>query len=444
MSLFRRVRNAWQEDNLLRRVVRNSSFLSSSNILAAGLSFIQGILVARLLGVDDLGKVTNIIAFATMVHNLLSFRMSEVLVRHFNTAVADGRRDQAGAIVRGAALAEAGTSVIAFFVLLLLAPWAAKTFAKDALSAPLFAIYGVTILSNVLYETSRGVLQAHRRFGRFAGIYLVQTCLTFLLIGGAALAGSESMAFILGAYIAGKTLAGVGIVILAVRTLNQELPGWQGVPLNAYSGWRGLFTFALNTNLNGTVTQLVRDNVPLYIGALTSTAGVGYFKVALSFTALLMMPIEPFIWPTYTEITSTIAEKKHALTRRLLQRVSLISLGWVGAAGGAIAALGWWIIPLLYGAEYAPAYPAVLILLAGYGFANIFGWNRPLLLALGKPAFPLISAALVGAVELAFIFLLVPGWGFLSAAAFLSAFLIISIGINLWQGFKLMRRSETE
>jgi O-antigen/teichoic acid export membrane protein len=444
VSLLQKVRAIWREDSLLRRVVKNSSLLSSSNAIAAGLSFIQGILAARMLGAEGLGIVTTIIAFATSINNLLSFRMSEVLVRHFNTAIVEDKQDEAAAIAKGAGLTEAATSIVAFLALLLLTPWAARTFARDASAAPLFAFYGVTLLSNLVYETSRGILQAHRRFGQFAAIYLAQTILTFLLILGAFLTDTKSLSFILAAYIAGKTLAGIGIVVLAVRTLNETLPGWPRVPLRTYRGWRGLFGFALNTNLNGTVTQFVRDNIPLYIAALVGAAGVGYFKIALGFTNLLMLPVEPFIWPTYTEITRTIAEKQFAATRQLLRRVSLLAAGWVVAAGGVIAALGWWLIPLLYGAEYAPAYPAVLILLIGYGFANIFGWNRPLLLALGKPTFPLVSAALVGMVELALIFTLVPVYGYLSAAAILSGFLVVSIGLNLWRGMTVIRSQQAE
>jgi O-antigen/teichoic acid export membrane protein len=436
VRLLQKARAIWQEDNLLRRVVKNSSLLSSSNLIAAGLSFIQGILAARLLGANGLGVVTTIIAFATSINNLLSFRMSEVLVRHFNTAIVEGKKDQASAIAKGAGLTEAATSITAFLVLLLLTPWAARTFAKDASSTSLFAFYGLTILSNIIYETSRGILQAQRRFGQFASIYLAQTSLTFLLILGAFLTNTTSLAFILAAYMAGKTLAGIGIVILAVRTLNETLPGWQRVPLRTYRGWRGLLGFALNTNLNGTVTLFVRDNIPLYIAALIGATEVGYFKIALGFTTLLMLPVEPFIWPTYTEITRTIALKQFEITRRLLRRVSLLAGGWVFAAGGVIAALGWWLIPLLYTAEFAPSYPAVLILLIGYGFANIFGWNRPLLLALGRPTFPLVSAAVTGAVELMLIFTMVSRYGYLSAAAILSGFLVISIGINIWRGMR--------
>lgn len=425
---------AWRADPLLRRVVKNSSYLSSSNTIAAGLSFIQGILVARLLGVDGLGEITAVITFVTAINNLLSFRMSEVVVRHFTPPLVAGRKDEAAAVAKGAGLAEAATSILAFLIMVLLAPWAAQTFLKDPAAATWIIFYGVIILSNIVFETSRGILQSTHRFGQFASVNLAQSILTFTLISIAFLTTSASIPLILTAYIAGKTLAGIAIIVLAVRALNASLPGWWRVPLQVYPGWRGMFSFAFNTNLNGTVNIFVRDNIPLYIASLTSATGVGYFRIAMSFINILMLPVEPFISPTYAEITRTIAEKNFGLTRQLLRRVSSLVAVWVAAAGGFIILFGWWLIPLLYGEEYAPAYPAAVLLLAGYGTANIFSWNRPLLLALGKPTFPLVVAASVGAVELVLIFQWVPIYGYLAAAAILSGYLFVSVGINVWKG----------
>jgi O-antigen/teichoic acid export membrane protein len=436
---------SWRSDPLLRRVVKHSSYLSSSNTVAAGLSFIQGILAARLLGVDNLGEITAVIAFVTAVNNLFSFRMSEVVVKHFAPPLAAGRNEEAAAVAKGAGMAEAGTSILAFLIMLLLAPWAAKTFIKDAEAAKWIVFYGVIILSNIIFETSRGILQSTHRFGQFASINLAQSILTFAIVVVAFLTSTVSVPFLLAAYIAGKTLAGIAIIVMAVRALNENLPGWRRAPLRAFSGWRGMFSFAFNTNLNGTVNLFVRDNIPLYIASLTSTTGVGYFRIAMSFINLLMLPVEPFISPTYTEITRTIAEKNYTLTRQLLRRVSSLVAVWVAAAGGFIVLFGWWLIPFLYGEEYAPAYPTAVLLLIGYGMANIFSWNRPLLLALGKPTFPLVVAASVGAVELALIFRLVPLYGYLAAAAILSGYLFVSVGINVWRGLTEIRnRSAAE
>ena len=430
---------SWRSDPLLRRVVKHSGYLSSSNTIAAALSFVQGILVARLLGVDNLGEITAVIAFVTAVNNLFSFRMSEVVVKHFAPPLAAGKNEEAAAVAKGAGLAEAATSILAFLILVLLAPWAAQTFLKNPAASTWIIFYGVIILSNIVFETSRGILQSTQRFGQFASINLAQSILTFAIVVVAFLTSTASVPFVLVAYIAGKTLAGIAIIVMAVRALNENLPGWRHAPLRAFSGWRGMFSFALNTNLNGTVNLFVRDNIPLYIASLTSTTGVGYFRIAMSFINLLMLPVEPFISPTYAEVTRTIAEKNYGLTRQLLRRVSSLVSLWVAAAGGFIILFGWWLIPFLYTEEYAPAYPAAVLLLVGYGAANIFSWNRPLLLALNKPTYPLVVAASVGAVELVLIFQWVPIYGYLAAAAILSGYLFISVGINVWKGLVEIR-----
>ncbi len=194
-----------------------------------------------------------------------------------------------------------------------------------------------------------------------------------------------------------------------LRELNRKLGNeWIRVPLGLVSDWKPIGRFMLSTNINGTINLFARDNIPIYIGYFLSTTEVGYFKFALTLINLVMLPIEPFIWPTYAEITRTIAQHQWDATRKLLKQVSSIAGIWTLLTGGGLIALGWWLIPLVFGAKFAPSYPAIVILLIGYGFANIFNWNRPLLLALGHPRYPLFVAGIVGAIEVGLIFLLVP------------------------------------
>lgn len=426
---------SWWQDRLLRGVIKNSSYLFSSNTLAATLSFFQGILATRLLGIDGYGLVSGtIIVFVSNVNTLLSFRMSETVVRYVAEPLAQGRKDIAAAVIKAAGLVEAVTSVAAYIVLLLLAPWAARVLAKDPQTLPLFAFYGLALLVNLVFETSTGVLRSTRRFDRLAQINALQSLLTFALILWAFLARRGPLE-VLGAYLAGKAFTGICLAFTAARQAGRELGrGWWRASLRLLPDLRGMLFFALNTNLNGTINLLTRDSLPLYLARFRSRDEVGYFRLGQGLINLVMLPTEPFIWPTYTEITQTIVRQEWEATRRLLKRVSTIAAAWTLAASSGIALLGWWLIPLVYGADTAPVYPTLMILLIGYGFANIFNWNRPLLLALGLPAFPMLTAALTGVVELLLIFWLVPWNGYLAMAGILSAYLVISIGINLWKG----------
>ena len=433
----------WRADHILRRVVRNSGYLFSSTTISAGLGFVQGIFAVRLLGIDGYGLAAGtIMLFASNVNRLLSFRMSEVVVKFLGEALAEGRPDRAAAVVKGIGLVEGFTSVVAYLVLLALTPWAAHTLAKDPATASLFAFYGLTLLSNLIYETSTGVLQATDRFDRVAVINLIQSIITALMIFADFLL-KRGLLDVLTAYLVGKTFAGLAVIYFAVRELNKVLGRhWVHASLRQLTDWRSIGSFAINTNLNGTVTLFVRDNAPLYLAAFRSQAEVGYFKLALSLVNMVSLPIEPFIWPTYAELTRSIALKKWRETRQLLRRVSAIAGGWTLAAGGGLLALGWWLLPLVYGADALPAYYSLSILLIGYGVANIFHWNRPLLLAFGKPGFPLMAMAVVGALEIGLIFLLVPRFGYLVESAIVSGFFVLAIGWIVWRGLSVLHQQE--
>ena len=442
MSLIERLKNSLRDDPLIRRVLRNSGYLFSGNALSAVLNVAQGILVARLLGDAGLGLLTIVMDFASNTNRLLSFRMSEVTVKYLGEALTQDDKPRAAAIVKGLGLTEAAMSVLAYLVLLAVAPWGAQVFADSTSVAELFRFYGLFLLANLVYETSIGVLQTTDKFKQVAQVNFFQSIVITTLIVVAFLL-DWGLTGILTAYLIGKAITGLQVARLAWREMNQRLGNnWTRAPLHLLSDWKSMLRFAFNTNLNGTVNLFARDNIRLYLAVFLSDAQVGYFSLAARLINLVMLPIEPFIWPTYAEITKTIAQKQWQSTRKLLRQVSTLGGAWTLLAGGGLVALGWWLIPFLYGADLAPAYPCLIILLIGYGIANTANWNRPLLLALGHPNYPLIVAAVTGALEVLLIFLFVPAGGYLIGAAIFSAYLALSVLINVWRGLTIIKHNE--
>src|SRR5690349_7792663 len=133
----------WRDDLLLKRVVRNSGYLFSSNTASAALNVVQGVFVVRLLGDSGFGLLTIVMDFASSVNRLLSFRMSEVVVRYVGEALAQDDRHRASALVKGIGLTEMGASILAYLALLLFSIWGARVFADNASVAYLFRFYGL-------------------------------------------------------------------------------------------------------------------------------------------------------------------------------------------------------------------------------------------------------------------------------------------------------------
>jgi O-antigen/teichoic acid export membrane protein len=421
-------------------VLQNSGYLFSSNSAALVLSMAQGIFAARLLGAEGFGLVSaTVIPFVSTVNRLSSFRMSELVVKYTGEYLAADRRDLAASVTKGAALVDILASLLGFALLFLVAPLAATYLAKDPQTTPLFMVYGIVLLVNGTFETATGILQVADRFRTIAIINLIQSLITASLIFTAYLTDRGILAVLL-AYLLGKTFAGLATTFTALLETRRTLGGgWWQAPLDGDMDWRALARFAMSTNLNGTLNLITRDSETLFISYLRSPLEAGYFKIALGVINLVMLPINPLIGTTYTEVARAIAHRSWDATRDLLRRVSTLAGLWTLASAGALAIFGGWVIERLYGADFGPAYPALLILLAGYGFANILYWNRPLLLALGKPTYPLKVAAVFGAVKTILAFWLVPQFGYLAQAALMSAFFFTTISVNVRRGLHEIR-----
>ncbi len=425
-------------------ILKNSGYLFSSNTISAFLSALQPVFAVRLLGPAGYGLVSGtVIVLVSNIHRLLSFRMNEAVVKYLGQALAEEKPARAGAVVKGAALLEGLTSLLAYLVLAIVAPLAARFITKDPQDVPYFLFYGLVLLANGLYETSLGVLQATRRFDRQALANLGQSAVTVALIFAAYLLRGGPLE-VLGAYLLGKAFAGLALAVSAVRELDRVAGGWRRASLSLLPDWRNLAGFAFNTNLNATVNLVVRDSEPLLVGLFRSQAEVGYFRLAQGVINLVTMPIDPLIAPTYAEITRTLAQRQWALTLRLLKRVSALAAAWTLPVAAVLALFGWWIIPTVYKPESAPAYPAVALLLIGYGWASIFQWNRPLLLALGRPGYPLAVMASVGLVKTLLSLSLIPAFGFLAEAAILSGYFVVSVSIIAAQGIREIRKQSSQ
>jgi O-antigen/teichoic acid export membrane protein len=268
---------------------------------------------------------------------------------------------------------------------------------------------------------------------------VLQSLATLLIISGIFLyheilqPGSDPLLAVILAYLAGKTLGAVGLTAAALIEATRAWGGsWWRAPLRSLrSQARELVGFGVNTNLSATINLVNKDAEILWVSFFRGPLEAGYYKLALALANIVQMPVAPLPQATYPELAREVSRSQWDNVRAVLRQGSQMAGGYSALTTTGLILLGMHLIRLVYGAEFLPAYPALVILLVGFLFANTFYWNRISLLALGQPGYPTRVNFAAAILKIGLAFLLLPRFGYLGSAALLSGYYIFSITLNV-------------
>ncbi|GAB4415292.1 MAG: hypothetical protein Kow002_00280 [Anaerolineales bacterium] len=439
--MFQKLVRTLREDPLMNRVMRSSAHLFTSNSLSLALTVVQGALAVRLLGASGLGLITLVIGYASTVNSLLSFRMGELVVRYGGEYLEKGQNEKASALIKAASLTEAFVSLLAFLAVLFSSEWAALTFAKTPGTTSLFIVFAVGLLANFNVETSIGVLQVTGKIRHQGTINLIQSMISISLVISAFFWGNALLLVLL-AYLMSKVIPGLGLLIYAQKQLYETLGrGWWWTPLSSLPKARQVIRFAVSSNISATIIKVFRESEPLWVGYFLSTGAVGYYKVAYSLVGFLSVPADPLIAATYPEINRLVVQEAWDSLKGFLRKVTSISFVINLAAALGFVFLGRFAILVYAGSEeFLAAFPTMLALFVGLAFNYTLFWNRPLLLSLGLPDFPIWATLAAGLVKVGLAFWLLPKFGILAAGALLSYYYITSVGMMSLRGVQEIKK----
>lgn len=433
----------FKNDALFTKIIRSSGSLFSNNTLALGLSVVQGIMATRLLGPAGFGLIGVVMAFASTVNSIFSFRMSELVVRYGGEYLNKQEKEKASALLKAASATEAIVSLIAFLVVLATAQLAETYLAKTPHIAWMFIVFAINLVANFNTETSTGILQITEKIKLQGTVNLIQAIITTLIIAGAFFLGG-SITIVLIAYLIGKSILGLGLFTLAQIQLHEKLgSGWWRTPFSKLTARKEIFRFAFSSNISATIIKLFRESELIWVGLFLDTTAVGYYRVAYTITHFLAIPADPLIATTFPEINKLAVEKSWGRLKSFLKKITAFSFAYNLALGAGLMLFGHWVIRIYSGADYLAAYPALVALTIGLVFNYILFWNRPLLLALGLPEVPVYVTLAAGIIKLALSFWLVPMYGVAAAGGLLSFYYIASVGMMVVRGILEIKRLES-
>lgn len=430
------------KDPLFTKTLNTSSKLLSANTIALGLSVLQGIMATRLLGPAGFGLIGIIMAFASTINSIFSFRMSEVVVRYAGEYLNQDDKKSASALLKLASYTEAFVSLTAFVIVVITSQLAENYLAKTNDVAWMFIIYAIGLLANFNTETATGILQITDKIKLQGTINLIQAILTTIIIAGAFFF-EGSIVIVLMAYLIGKSILGLGLFITAEIQLRKILgKDYIQTPISELKNIKEIIRFGFSSNISATIIKIFRESELIWVGLFLDTSAVGYYRVAYTITHFLAIPADPLIATTFPEINRLAVEKSWGKLKSFLKRVTAFSFAYNIFLGACLIIFGKFIISIYSGDEYLNAYPALVALTIGLVFNYILFWNRPLLLALSLPEYPIYVTLIVGVIKLALSFILVAKYGIVAAGALLSFYYIASVGMMVIRGVKRIRELE--
>jgi O-antigen/teichoic acid export membrane protein len=278
-----------------------------------------------------------------------------------------------------------------------------------------------------------------------AVLNIVQSLTTFSIILVVYITQSDVMG-VLVAYMVGKVIGAVGLSARALVEATRRWDwGWWRTPISLLrEKYRELTRFAVSTYISATLSLVTKDSELLWVSFLRNPTESGYYKLALALANLAQMPVAPLPQATYPELSREVARKNWSNVRYVLRQGSILAGSYTLLVSLVLVFLGPPIILYIYAPEYLPAYPALLILLAGYFVANTFYWNRVALLAIGLPDFPAKVNLVLAVLKITGIFLLVPIYGYLASAALLAGSYIVGVSVSVIKFFSEVSRQERD
>jgi O-antigen/teichoic acid export membrane protein len=389
----------WFKDQQLRSLLKNTSYLGASRIVAALCGIATLALAGRSLGVLLLGTLILITSYAKAISGIAKFQSWQLIVRYGGHGVAHGDPEHFKVATGFAFSLDLVSGIAGMLIAVALLPFVGKWAGIEPQYLWLGMFY-CTLLPTMGSATPSGVLRVLDRFD------LLGWSDTLMPISRAILAAV--------AYAAGGGLSAY-VVIWYVSDLAGNLFGW-------FLAWRelkrtghlegmrptlrpdplpGAWRFAINVNLAASVQAIWGPTGRLVVGGLLGPAGAALFRIASTLADAAQKPADLLGRAFYPEIMRMDLSSNKPW--KLMRRVVVLASGTAAIAIGLLLLGGKPLLSLLFGKSFLGAY-APLVLLMVIPFLGIFSFPlSPMLYALGRSDAPLkakiiATAAFLGSI----------------------------------------------
>jgi len=308
------------------------SFIDNSASL--GISFIVGIVMARLLTPREYGLIGMITIFIAVSQSFIDSGFGQALIRKKNPSQADYSTVFYFNLVAG----------LLFFLLLFFSAGAISSFYKEPLLQPLIRVLSLSLIINAFTIIQRNILTKRIDFKLQTKISIISATVSGIIGISMALSGYGVWSLV------AKTLAGAAITSLFLWLWNR----WRPSLIFNMKSFRELFSFGSKLLISGLIDTIYNNIYYLIIGKYFSAKELGYYTRADQFKTLpsqnMTAVVQRVSYPVLSSIQDDIPRLKEAY-KKLIRSTMLLS--FVLMMG--MAAIARPMIITLIGVKWAPS-----------------------------------------------------------------------------------------
>ena len=430
-------------DDESKTLLKNSSWVFIANTYGAALAFLRSIIIARGLGAEILGTYTLAIAFVLTTMELLRLNISMGLIKFGAEFQTENRIDKLVSLIKVSLYATFGSAFLSIIVIAVIVFFAYDSFIIQPGLNYFIIAYSIVNGFAFIDAISKATLKLHFKFKLNSIISMVMDTVEFIVVSLTIFMFPKNLNYFFTAVIATKFVNSLICNSAALFELRKELSGYLNSSISLIKdNLKTITHFVVGNSMSGTLKVLMNQGDVLLLGSISGTAQVGFYSVAKKLAYSLLTITDPLVTSIFPQLSVLIAKKQYAETKKMLFKITRITL--IPSAIFLLLSffLKDWIIIKLYGKEFIYAAKPFFYLLMGAIQGSVFFWVLPLMQSLGLTTLRFkvyLGAITIGAIISYF---LIPSYNATGVAIGLLAANVYITSQFIYAGNKKIREQE--
>ena len=428
----------WFKDQHMRSLLKNSSYLGASKIVAAIAAVATLAFTGRALGVTLFGLLILIHSYAQAASSLAKFQSWQVIVRYGGQGLAADRPEDFKVATGFALGLDIVSGIVGMIAAMALLPLIGRWFGIPDQYIWLAVLY-CTVIPTMQAMTPGGVLRTLDRFDLVAWQGTSYPIARMILAGIAFAVDAPFEAYLAIWFI---TDLGGDLFLwwLAWRELRRRgMPDALRPRLSPHP-LQGAWKFAIRVNLTSSLTAAWGPIARLIVGGLLGPASAAIYMVAATLADSAQKPTDLLTRAFYPEVMRMDVKTKRPWKLMIRGTALAAMVGLVALFIGLVA--GEPIIRLIFGEDFVGAYPVLVVLMLAPFLIMISFPLPPMLYAVGRDDAPLTSRVVGTIVYFALVAPLSWEYGLIGAAAAFvigTAVMVAVLAAQVWGEYHRVR-----